>query len=79
MSETTGTIMPIRDLLASGQPGSPASVHGWVRTVRASKAGVAFIEVNDGSSLSNLQIVAEQTLPNFETVVKLATGSSIEA
>lgn len=53
-------------------------VAGWVRTRRDSKGGFSFIELNDGTSLASLQIVAESSLPNYETVVKhLAAGSSI--
>lgn len=35
------------------------TVNGWVRTRRDSKAGVSFIELNDGSCLKNLQVIAE--------------------
>jgi len=53
-------------------------VRGWVRTRRDSKAGFSFLEVNDGSSLGNLQVIAEATLPNYETEVKrLTAGCSI--
>ena len=53
-------------------------VAGWVRTRRDSKGGFSFIELNDGSSLGSLQIVAEAALPTYETVVKhLTAGSSI--
>jgi asparaginyl-tRNA synthetase len=53
-------------------------VQGWVRTKRELK-GFAFIEVNDGSSLANLQVVINQDLPNYEVIVKqLNTGASVE-
>ena len=42
-------------------------VAGWVRTRRDSKGGFSFIELNDGSSLANLQIVADATLANYES------------
>ena len=38
--------------------GSEIIVRGWVRTLRDSKA-FAFIELNDGSSFRNLQVVCE--------------------
>ena len=51
---------------------------GWVRTRRDSKGGFSFMEVNDGSCLSNLQVLAEKDLPNYESeVLKLQTGCSV--
>jgi asparaginyl-tRNA synthetase len=53
---------------------------GWVRTRRDSKGGFSFIEVNDGSSLSGLQVIADKKLPNYESeILKLQTGCSIRA
>src|SRR3954470_23900985 len=58
--------------------GHQVLVQGWVRTRRDSKGGFSFIELNDGSSLANLQIVADGSLPNYESEVKhLNVGSSI--
>lgn len=53
-------------------------VNGWVRTVRSSKA-FGFIELNDGSFFSNLQVVFDEKLDNFNEVSKLITGSAIIA
>ena len=69
---------PIRDALQSTAPIDAIRVQGWVRTRRDSK-DFSFIEVNDGSSLRNLQIIARDTLPNYADVQRLATGSSIIA
>lgn len=53
---------------------------GWVRTRRDSKGGFSFIEINDGSSLAGLQIIADQELANYKSeIVKLQTGCSIKA
>jgi len=53
-------------------------VQGWVRTRRDSKGGFSFIELNDGSCFGNIQIVADGTLPNYESEVKrLTTGCSV--
>jgi asparaginyl-tRNA synthetase len=58
--------------------GHKARLQGWVRTRRDSKAGFSFIELNDGSCLANLQIVADGKLSNYETEVKhLTAGSSV--
>ena len=47
--------------------GTQISVSGWVRTVRDSKA-FAFIELNDGSFFKNLQVVCDESLPEFKEV-----------
>ncbi len=51
----------IADLFGNEQEyiGKKALVQGWVRTKRDSKAGISFIELNDGSSLKSLQVIAE--------------------
>lgn len=60
--------------------GRTVQLRGWVRTRRDSKGGFSFIELNDGSSQGNVQIVAPGELPNYESVVKhLLTGVSIIA
>jgi asparaginyl-tRNA synthetase len=51
-------------------------IKGWVRTRRDSK-GFSFIEVNDGSSLKNIQVVADEKLPNYDDIKKLTTGSAL--
>lgn len=68
----------IAGILASEEMGIQCSVMGWVRTKRDSKGGFTFIEVNDGSCLSNLQIVAADALPNYEEdILRLNTGCSV--
>lgn len=57
--------------------GQEAVVKGWVRTVRDQK-NFTFIEVNDGSTLSNLQVIADQTLPHYQDVIsRITTGASV--
>ena len=49
-----------------------------MRTRRDSKGGFSFIEVNDGSCLSNLQIIADSSLSNYkDAILKLQSGCSI--
>ncbi|OCQ98887.1 asparagine--tRNA ligase [Nostoc sp. MBR 210] len=68
----------VAEILRSGQPDESLVVQGWVRTKRDLK-GFAFIEVNDGSSLANLQVVINQDLPDYEAILKrLNTGASVE-
>ena len=58
--------------------GREVLLQGWIRTRRDSKAGFSFLELNDGSSLGNIQVIAEQTLPNYETEIKrLSPGASV--
>ncbi len=58
--------------------GKVVQVRGWVRTRRDSKGGFSFIEINDGSSFGNLQIVAEGALPNYQSdILTLTVGSSV--
>ncbi len=57
--------------------GEEATVKGWVRTIRNQKT-FAFIELNDGSQLSNLQIVVDPSLENYEEIIERATtGAAI--
>lgn len=57
--------------------GSDVTVKGWVRTVRNQKT-FSFVEVNDGSTLSNLQVVANPNLPQYEKLINaLSTGVSV--
>jgi asparaginyl-tRNA synthetase len=70
----------IAQVLASEDIGAKITVMGWVRTRRDSKGGFSFIEVNDGSSFSGIQIIADKKLPNYESeILKLQTGCSIRA
>ncbi|MBU3180240.1 asparagine--tRNA ligase [Clostridium psychrophilum] len=52
------------------------SISGWIRTLRSSKA-FGFIEVNDGSFFSNIQVVFEEELENFAEIAKLPISSSL--
>ena len=68
----------IVDILRNGQPDESVLIQGWVRTKRDLK-GFAFIEVNDGSSLANLQVVLKAEMPDYEALLKqLNTGTSVE-
>ena len=70
----------IAEALTSENFGAKISVMGWVRTRRDSKGGFSFIEINDGSVLSNLQLIADNSLPNYkDEVLELQTGCSIRA
>ncbi|MBQ8465880.1 MAG: asparagine--tRNA ligase [Alphaproteobacteria bacterium] len=66
----------IKALLADGKPQAEVLVKGWVRTRRDAK-DFSFVEVNDGSCLKNIQIIANNNLSNYEDVKKITTGSSV--
>ena len=58
----------------------PVTVEGWVRTRRDSKAGISFVHLSDGSSFQPLQVVAPNTLANYESeVLKLSAGCAAAA
>jgi asparaginyl-tRNA synthetase len=68
----------IAKVLAAKEVGTQITVAGWVRTKRESKGGFCFIEINDGSCLRSLQVVAEEGLPNYrDEVLKLQTGGAL--
>src|SRR5688500_19347069 len=75
------TAVDIASILKGKLPtGSPATVRGWVRTRRDSKAGVSFIHVHDGSCFDPIQVVAPAQLPNYESEVKkLTSGCAVTA
>src|SRR5438093_12788777 len=55
--------------------GSNVIILGWVRTVRSSKE-IAFIEINDGSCMKNIQAVIQQPA-SFPVLEQILTGASI--
>src|SRR5436309_1026636 len=67
---------PIQDALHEIAPIDAIQIQGWVRTRRDSK-DFSFIELNDGSCLRNLQIIATNSLPNYADVQQLTAGASI--
>lgn len=57
--------------------GQTVEVKGWIRTVRKQKS-FAFLEINDGSTLSNFQVVIDESLPDYEKILdSLTTGASV--
>ncbi len=68
----------IADILSGENVGNRIMVMGWVRTRRDSKGGFSFIEINDGSCLSNLQVIGDDKLKNYDKeVLTLQTGCSL--
>jgi asparaginyl-tRNA synthetase len=67
----------IKHVLRREQPAEALQVAGWVRTRRDSKS-FSFLELNDGTCLANLQIVADADIPGYEAMAKITTGASVE-
>lgn len=69
----------IKYLLSGKAPSGPATAAGWVRTKREGKTAV-FLELNDGSTQDNLQLVVDPSLPALgELLSKIHTGTSLKA
>lgn len=66
----------IKDLLLSAATGEEVLVKGWVRTKREIK-NVAFIALNDGSTINNIQIVVEVSNVAPDLLKDITTGASI--
>src|SRR6478672_7722242 len=67
---------PIKNALQSAVPIESVRVQGWTRTRRDSK-DFSFIELNDGSSVRNLQVIAKKDVRNYADIQRLNTGASL--
>ena len=63
-------------LLNATEPLSDVWVAGWVRTKRDSKNFV-FLELNDGSTLANLQIIVDNDIAGGTLLDMVTTGTSV--
>ena len=69
--------LSVKEARDPGSVGNEVRIQGWVRTRRDSKH-FSFVEINDGSCQSNLQVIADNSLPNYENDVKsLGAGASV--
>ena len=66
----------VKDILNREAAGGEVLVQGWVKTFRSSGA-VSFIQLSDGSTLGDLQIVVEEATQNYSLAASLNTGCSI--
>ncbi len=67
----------VKEALTRETPLDSILLQGWVRTRRDSKT-FSFIEVNDGSCLKGIQVVADAKLADYAHIEKATTGASIE-
>jgi len=76
--ENNMTYAPVADVLA-GKYGvnDTVTIKGWVRTRRDSKAGLSFINVHDGSCFDPIQVIALNTLENYDEIIRLTTSCSV--
>ena len=65
----------VKDLLAA-VPGQEVQAKGWVRTKRGNKE-IAFIALNDGSTINNIQIVVDKAAVDADLLAKVTTGACI--
>lgn len=70
--------LSVQNARQSQAVGQQATIQGWVRTRRDSKGGFSFLEINDGSCMGNIQVIADGDLPNYESEIKkLSAGCSV--
>ncbi len=68
----------IKDILNADSYGRQVLVSGWVRTRRDAK-DFSFLEINDGSCLRNVQVIADASLSGYEeNVLGAHTGSAVQ-
>ncbi len=68
--------LSIKKARLSESPLPDIQLNGWVRTRRDNK-GFSFLELNDGSSLKGIQVIADEGIPGSENLPKMATGASV--
>ena len=66
----------IKQIMASEVPQKGVVAEGWVRTARQSK-GIAFLELNDGSTMGNLQAVIVEGARDFEAASRIGVGAAV--
>ena len=66
----------IKALLSSEKINYETTICGWIRTSRDAK-DFCFLEINDGSAVENIQIIADNSLHNYKDILNLTTGSSV--
>jgi asparaginyl-tRNA synthetase len=73
-----GTRQMIKTVLHEAPINGTRRVCGWVRTKRESKA-LCFLEINDGSCFSGLQVVLDRARSTFEEIIpRIQTGASLD-
>lgn len=68
--------MDIKDLYIKNYIGQKITISGWIRNHRK-QAHFGFIDLSDGTTIKNLQVVYDDTLRDFDKITKLKLGSAI--
>ena len=68
----------MKEVLAGTEAVTGVTVEGWVRTRRDSKE-FSFLEINDGTCLGSLQVIADSEIAGYDQIQSLTTGSSVRA
>jgi len=66
----------VKDALHANAAADAILLEGWVRTRRDAKS-FSFIELNDGSSLKGIQVIANASLPDYARIDKVTTGAAV--
>ncbi len=69
--------MLVKELLSSKKAIQEVIAQGWVRTRRTGKS-FSFIEINDGSSFHNLQVIADESIASYQIVEELQVGAAVQ-
>ena len=67
----------VKELINSDDQYTGIVVKGWVRSKRDSKNFI-FLEINDGSCLKNLQVIADEGIETYGALKEINTGASVE-
>ena len=72
-------LLELRDLQLNSEKylDKEIQLNGWIKKIRSQK-NFGFIELNDGTFFNGIQVVIDDTLPNFEEISKLTISSSIK-
>ena len=75
------SVVSVRQALSGSiAANSEVTVRGWVRTRRDSKAGLSFVNISDGSCFDPIQVVAQNSLPNYaDEITRLTAGCAVIA
>ena len=71
-----GMRMKVKEALESAGPEESVEVYGWVRTRRDAK-GFSFLEINDGTCLKNLQVIADAEMEGYGAIHEFTTGAAV--
>jgi len=78
MPKLPNSKLPVANARQESSIGQQATLQGWVRTRRDSKGGFSFLELNDGTCMANIQVIADASLENYESEIKhLNAGCSV--